>query len=75
MKILLLSNASRNLYGFRKELIYELLKCHSVYIGAPLDLYAEKLEKMGTKLINLPLDRRERILFMILIYLEDTIRR
>lgn len=58
MKILLLSNASRNLYGFRKELIYELLKCHSVYIGAPLDLYAEKLEKMGTKLINLPLDRR-----------------
>ena len=47
MKILLLSNASRNLYGFRKELIYELLKCHSVYIGAPLDLYAENWKKWG----------------------------
>lgn len=58
MKIMLLTNASGGLYGFRKELIYELLKQHSVYAGSPLTLYKDELAEMGVHLIDLPLDRR-----------------
>lgn len=55
---MLLTNASGGLYGFRKELIYELLKQHSVYAGSPLTLYKDELAEMGVHLIDLPLDRR-----------------
>lgn len=58
MKILLLANASGGLYRFRKELIYELLKEHTVYAGAPMTLLKDELEKMGVRLINIPLERR-----------------
>lgn len=58
MKILLLANASGGLYGFRKELIYELLKQHTVYVGSPLTLYKDELLQMGVRLIDIPLDRR-----------------
>lgn len=58
MKILLLANASGGLYGFRKELIYELLKQHTVYAGSPLTLYKDELLQMGVRLIDIPLDRR-----------------
>lgn len=55
---MLLANASGGLYGFRKELIYELLKQHTVYAGSPLTLYKNELAEMGVHLIDLPLDRR-----------------
>lgn len=55
---MLLANASGGLYGFRKELIYELLKQHTVYAGSPLTLYKDELAEMGVHLIDLPLDRR-----------------
>lgn len=58
MKIMLLANASGGLYGFRKELIYELLKQHTVYAVSPLTLYKNELAEMGVRLIDLPLDRR-----------------
>lgn len=58
MKILLLANASGGLYGFRKELIYELLKQHTVYAVVPLTLYKEELTQLGVRLIDFPLDRR-----------------
>lgn len=58
MKIMLLANASGGIYGFRKELIYELLKRHTVYAGSPLTLYKDELAEMGVHLIDLPLDRR-----------------
>lgn len=58
MKILLLANSSGGLYGFRKELIYELLKRHTVYAGTPLTLCKDELENMGVNLIDIPLDRR-----------------
>ena len=58
MKILLLANASGGLYRFRKELICELLKEHTVYAGAPMTLLKDELEKMGVRLVNIPLERR-----------------
>ena len=47
MKILLFANASEGLYRFRKEVIYKLVKQHSVYAGAPLILRRDELENMG----------------------------
>lgn len=58
MKILLLANASGGFYGFRKELIYELLKQHTVYAGSPLTLRKDELWQMGVHLIDISLDRR-----------------
>lgn len=54
----MLANASGGLYGFRKELICELQKKHTVYAASPLTLYKDELAEMGVHLINLPMDRR-----------------
>lgn len=58
MKIFILANSSGGLYGFRKELIYELLKTNTVYACVPLAIHKEDLEQMGIHLINLSMDRR-----------------
>ncbi|HRU99233.1 MAG TPA: glycosyltransferase family 4 protein [Ruminococcus sp.] len=58
MKILILANNDIGLYQFRKELIFELLKKHKVYISLPYGKLIEPLKKAGCKFIDTPLDRR-----------------
>ena len=58
MKILILTNYSNGLYLFRKELL-EAFKNegHEILVSVPFDENTHKLEEMGLKLINTPLDR------------------
>jgi galacturonosyltransferase len=58
MKIVVLANSSSGLYGFRKELLEELLKEHEVYICVPNGECIDKMEKIGCKFIDTPIDRR-----------------
>ncbi|WP_214792368.1 MULTISPECIES: glycosyltransferase family 4 protein [unclassified Exiguobacterium] len=59
MKILVLANFGMGLYNFRKELLSELIQeGHEVYISLPNDEYIPKLEALGCKFIDTPLDRR-----------------
>lgn len=58
MKILILANNDVGLYQFRKELIQELLKVHSVTIALPYGELVDPLIDMGCKFIDMPLDRR-----------------
>lgn len=58
MKILILANNDVGLYQFRKELIAELLKEHSVYISLPYGELVDPLVEMGCIFIDTPLDRR-----------------
>lgn len=58
MKILILANNDIGLYQFRKELIFELLKKHKVYISLPYGKLVDPLKKAGCKFINTPVDRR-----------------
>ncbi len=58
-KIAILANNSGGLYGFRGELIAELIKMGcEVTALTPFDTNIEDLEKLGAKLINTPIDRR-----------------
>lgn len=58
-RILILANFDVGLYKFRKELIQEMLKKdYEVYISLPDGELVRKLEKMGCKFINTPVDRR-----------------
>lgn len=58
-KILILANLDVGLYKFRKELIQEMLeRNYEVYISLPDGEFVRKLEKMGCKFINTPVDRR-----------------
>lgn len=58
MKILLLTNYDLGLYQFRRELIEELLKSHTVYISLPYGELVEPLKEMGCQFIDTPLERR-----------------
>ena len=58
MKILILANNDVGLYQFRKELIYELLKEHEVYISLPYGEMVETLKEAGCSFIDTPMDRR-----------------
>lgn len=58
-RILILANFDVGLYKFRKELIQEMLeKNYEVYISLPDGALVRKLEEMGCKFINTPVDRR-----------------
>lgn len=57
-KILILSNNSDGLFGFRKELLNELAKNHILYTAIPDNGYISELEKIGCHFIDTPIDRR-----------------
>lgn len=56
--ILILTNHSYMLWQFRRELIAELLRQHSVVIGTPFGDRIDDFEKMGCRMIDTPVDRR-----------------
>lgn len=58
MKILILANNDVGLYQFRKELIKELLKKHTVVISLPDGEFVTPFANMGCKFIDTPVDRR-----------------
>lgn len=58
MKVLILANFDVGLYQFRKELIAELLKEHTVLISLPYGQLVEPLKEMGCIFIDTPVDRR-----------------
>lgn len=58
MNILILANHDVGLYQFRRELIAELLKAHSVTISLPKGDLVRPLEEMGCTFLDTPVDRR-----------------
>lgn len=58
MNILILANHDVGLYQFRRELIAELLKAHSVTISLPKGDLVRPLEEMGCTFWDTPVDRR-----------------
>ena len=58
MKLLIIANSDVGLYQFRKELIFELLKDHDVYIALPYGDLVKPLVAAGCEFIDMPLDRR-----------------
>lgn len=58
MKILILANNDIGLYRFRKELIGELLKEHTVTISVPYGDMVEPLIGQGCTVLDTPVDRR-----------------
>lgn len=58
MNILILANHDVGLYQFRRELIAELLKAHSVTISLPKGDLVHPLEEMGCTFLDTPVDRR-----------------
>ncbi len=58
MKIVIVTNTSAGLYGFRKELIYELAKKNEVIALSPNNQKKDELMALGCQLIDTPLDRR-----------------
>ena len=58
-KIVVAANNSGGLYGFRKELLCDFLKKNvEVVCLTPFDVDVEKLEELGVKLVQTPIDRR-----------------
>lgn len=58
MKIMILTNSSNGLWGFRQELIEELLKKNEVVAVMPYDGFVEELNELGCRTIELGIDRR-----------------
>lgn len=59
MKLLILANYDVGLYKFRKELIQTLLhQTHEVVISLPDGTLVRKLEQMGCRFVDTPIDRR-----------------
>lgn len=58
-RILILANNSGGLFGFRKELIQELvLHGHDVYASTPFDDHVDDLKQLGINLIETKINRR-----------------
>lgn len=58
-KILILANNSGGLYGFRKELIQELIaQGYEVYASTPFDNHIDDLMQLGIHLIETKINRR-----------------
>ena len=58
-KILILANNSGGLYGFRKELMQELIsRGYEVYASTPFDDFIDELKELGVHLIQTEMDRR-----------------
>lgn len=59
MKILIFSNDDSGLFHFRKELITALVEDNEVVLSFPLGgAFSERLEQLGTRIIDTPVDRR-----------------
>lgn len=57
-KILILANSSSGLYGFRNELVLDLLKANEVYASLPDDTNNKELTEEGCKVIKTEFNRR-----------------
>lgn len=57
-KVLILANSSSGLYGFRNELVLELLKEHEVYASLPDETNNKELMEEGCKVIKTEFNRR-----------------
>ena len=57
-KVLILANSSNGLYGFRNELLLELLKKYEVYVSLPEEVNRKELEEEGCRFILTPMNRR-----------------
>ena len=57
-KILILANSSSGLYGFRNELVLELLKENEVYASLPDETNNKELMEEGCKVIKTEFNRR-----------------
>ena len=58
MKVLILANSSKGLFGFRQELIAELIKKNTVCAYTPDNGSADELRALGCEVCDLPVDRR-----------------
>lgn len=59
MKILILTNYANGLYLFRKELLTQLQNDgHEIVVNVPYDENCKKIESLGCKVIDTPLERR-----------------
>lgn len=58
MKIVIIANSSKGLWGFRRELIEELVRSHEVFCLVPNNGDMDKINQLGCKSIEVPLDRR-----------------
>lgn len=58
MRVLILANYDVGLYQFRRELIAELLKNHTVILSLPYGELVEPLKEMGCIFVDTPVDRR-----------------
>lgn len=58
MKIMILANSSKGLWGFRQELISELLTKNEVVAVTPFNGFIENLNGLGCKTIEVEIDRR-----------------
>lgn len=57
-KILILANSSSGLYGFRNELVLDMLKEHEVYASLPDETNNKELAEEGCKVIKTEFNRR-----------------
>lgn len=57
-KTIVLSNNSDGLYGFRNELLCELVKNGDVFVSVPDNGYFDSLRAIGCQVIETPVDRR-----------------
>ena len=57
-RVLILANSSSGLYGFRNELVEELVKKYEVYASLPDKTNNKELEAEGVKIIETPINRR-----------------
>lgn len=58
MKIAIIANSSKGLWGFREDLIQELLRNNAVIAITPNNGLWDELLNIGCKMINVPVDRR-----------------
>lgn len=58
MRIIILANSSSGVYGFRKELIDELIKENEIIVITPDSGQSKEIREMGCRVINISFDRR-----------------
>lgn len=58
MKIFILTNSSKGLFSFRRELIETLIKRNSIYVYTPDNGSVPLIRELGCKIFDLPVDRR-----------------
>ncbi len=56
--VLILANSSKGVYGFRNELMLELLKNYKVVVSVPDETCTQELAEEGCEIIHTAIDRR-----------------